>query len=303
MSPALDPIPVPDGLSWWRSHPDGAAWLTELPGLVAGCVDDWGLTLSPPFEPAAISWVAPAELPDGTRAVLKVNFPEPESEHEADALQWWAGDGAVRLLAQDRNRRALLIARCDPGAQLRHVPDEPAANRIAAGVLRRLWKPAPPDDAGYRTLAEESRRWADELPRRWERHGRPVPREVLEEAVALCAELGDSQPELVVCHQDFHGGNVLSVAGGGWLAIDPKPLIGERAFDLASLLRDRRPALLSGPHPERVVRERLEQLCGELEVDRERARGWALVHALAWGMSDEDATPDLLECAQLFAAA
>lgn len=294
--------PIPAGLDWWRSHPGGAEWLSELPGLIAGCARDWGLTLAAPFEPAAISWVVPARLPDGTSAVLKVNFPEPESEHEADALRWWDGDGAVRLLASDPARRALLIARCEPGAQLRHLPGETAANRVAAGVLRRLWKPAPPA-AGYRTLAQESRRWALELPRHWERHGHPFPRRLLDEALVLCAELGGSEPELVVCHQDFHGGNVLSDADGGWLAIDPKPLVGERAFDLASLLRDRRPALLSVPHPQRVVNERLDLLCGELAVDRERARGWALVHALAWGMGDEAVTPDLIECARLFGAA
>jgi streptomycin 6-kinase len=293
-------IPVPEGLSWWRAEPGGAEWLSRLPELVAGCADDWGLTLSAPFEPAAISWVAAARLPDGTRAVLKVNFPEAESEHEADALQFWDGDGAVRLLAQDHARRALLIARCEPGAQLRTLADETAANLIAAGVLRRLWKPAPPD-AGYRTLADESARWAQELPLHWERHGRPVPRALLDEALALCAELGGSQPDLVVCHQDFHGGNVLS-DDRGWLAIDPKPLVGERAFDLASLLRDRRRALLAGPHPEHVLSERLDLLCGELAVERERARGWALVHPLAWGMSDEAVQPDLIEAARLFGA-
>jgi streptomycin 6-kinase len=298
----MSAIQVPDGLAWWRSQPGGSAWLSELPDLVGSCVHEWELALSAPFQPAAISWVAPARLPDGTAAVLKVNFPEPESEHEADALQWWDGDGAVRLLAQDRARRALLIARCEPGDQLRHLPDETAANHIAAGVLRRLWNKPAPRDAGYRSLAEESRRWAQELPRRWDALGRPVPERVLDEAVALCAELSDSQPELVVCHQDFHGGNVLSHTGG-WVAIDPKPLIGERAFDLASLVRDRRPALLAETRPARVLSARLDLLSAELHVDRERTRGWAVVHALAWGMSDVAVEPDVVECARLLAEA
>ena len=106
----------------------------------------------------------------------------------------------------------------------------------------------------------------------------------------------------MVCHQDFHGGNVLPDADGGWLAIDPKPLIGERAFDLASLLRDRRAALLRGADPARVLRERLDLLAGELELDRARLRGWGIVHALVWGLSD-DSAPDLIECAKLLAAA
>ena len=105
----------------------------------------------------------------------------------------------------------------------------------------------------------------------------------------------------MVCHQDLHGANVLSHTDGQWLAIDPKPLIGERAFDLASLVRDRRPALLAGPHPGRILSERLDLLSDELDVERDRARGWAIVHALAWGMSDGAVEPDLVECAQLLA--
>jgi streptomycin 6-kinase len=96
---------------------------------------------------------------------------------------------------------------------------------------------------------------------------------------------------------------VLSHADGLWLAIDPKPLIGERAFDLASLLRDRRPTLLAGPHPARVLCERLDLLAGELGVERDRARSWAIVHALAWGMNDEALVPDVVECARLLAGA
>ena len=294
-------VPIPDGLSWWRSTPAGAAWLTRLPQLVADCARDWQLTVRAPFAPGSVSWVAPAELPDGTRAVLKVNFPDAESEHEAAALEWWGGEGAVRLLAHDAERRALLVERCEPGGSLSTVADEQAANRIAAGVLRRLLgRPAPPQ-APFRSLRDEAARWAQELPARWARHGRPFPRRLLDEAVELCDQLGSSQPASVVCHQDLHGGNVLST-GAGWVAIDPKPLIGEPAFDLASLLRDRLPALLRSSEPGRTVRRRVELLADELALDRTRVRGWGIVHALAWGMSDTTLHADMVACAELIAA-
>jgi streptomycin 6-kinase len=282
--------------------PGGAAWLRALPDLVAGCARDWALTLGPPFEPASVSWVAPARLPDGTAAVLKVNFPDEESAHEADALAWWAGDGAVGLFASDAARRALLVERCLPGTPLWGVADEDAANDVAAGVLCRLWRPAP-DGAPFRTLAEEAARWARDLPRRWARYGRPVPRRLLDQGVGLCADLAAAPPDAVVCHQDLHGGNVLSAGGDRWLAIDPKPLVGERAFDVASLLRDRRRALLAAPTPLAVVRRRLDLLAGELGLDRARARGWGIIHALAWGMADDAVYPEIVACAELVAAA
>jgi streptomycin 6-kinase len=303
------PVGVPAGLGWWRSQPGGAEWLGRLPRLVAECCAGWDLALGAPFEPATISYVAPVTRADGAPAVLKVNFPEPESEHEAAALAHWDGAGAVRLLASDPARRALLVERCAPGDRLWGVADEARADLQAAAVLRGLWS-APPPPAGrpFRTLAGEARRWADELPARWERHRRPFDRALLDRAVGWIGELlatpDDAQSGApVLLHQDLHGGNVLRAARGPWLAIDPKPLVGDRAFDLASLLRDRRPELAADPHPARRIRRRVDRLSEALDVDRERMRRWAVVHALAWGMGDDEWFAAIVTCAEWLARA
>jgi streptomycin 6-kinase len=288
---------VPDGLAWWRREPGGAAWLERLPRLVEECAGAWGLHVRAPF-PATVSYVAPAVLRDGTQAVLKIGFPEPESEHEADALAAWRGVGAVRLLAVDSERRALLVERCLPGTPLWAVADEEQANGLAAGVLRALWR-SPPEAPGLRALGGEARRWTAELPVRWARHRRPVDRAVVDAAVGWIGELldsGDREGDALL-HQDLHGGNVLRAERAAFLAIDPKPLAGERAFDVASLLRDRCPALAAEPHPVARMRRRLDQLAAELDLDRERMRRWAVIHALAWGMEEQRAFPDILACA------
>jgi streptomycin 6-kinase len=84
-------------------------------------------------------------------------------------------------------------------------------------------------------------------------------------------------------HQDFHNGNVLAAEREPWLVIDPKPIVGDRAFDTASLVRDRRDELAADPHPARRIRRRVDLLCAELGLDRARVRGWGIVHALFWG--------------------
>ena len=104
------------------------------------------------------------------------------------------------------------------------------------------------------------------------------------------AELAHSQGEQVVLHQDLHGGNVLRAERSPWLAIDPKPLVGEREFDLASLIRDTRERI-----DERLVRRRLDLLSELLGLDRERMRCWALVHALAWGVEGDQADAEMIE--------
>jgi len=192
----------------------------------------------------------------------------------------------------------VLVERCLPGTQLWRVVDEERANRFAAEVLRKLWRP-PPERHPFRALAGEARRWAAELPARWERHGRPFDRALLDRAVGWIGELiatPDGRAP-VVLHQDLHGGNVLRAERDPWLAIDPKPLVGERAFDAASLLRDRRPELATEPHPVDRMKRRLDQLGEALELDRERMRRWAVVHALAWGMEDDERFDAILQCA------
>ena len=293
-------VAIPAGLAWWRERGDGAAWLGRLPRLVSECAELWELDVGPAFAGVNVSFAAPVWLPDGSRGVLKVNFPESETECEPDALAHWNGCGAARLLATDPERSALLVERCGPGTQLWSVEDEEEANRIAASVLRRLWRP-PPAAHRFLSLAVEAARWADELAGRWQRLGRPFERPLLDRALAALRDLGPAQGEPVVLHQDFHGGNVLSAEREPWLAIDPKPLVGEREFDLASLLRDRRPELGRDPRAGPRVRRRLDQLAAELDLDRERLRGWGIAHALAWGVGETGVHAGHVACARWLA--
>jgi streptomycin 6-kinase len=263
---------------------------------VAELVDEWSLELEPPFEPAHISLVVPARREDGAAAVLKINFPEPESEHEADALEQWDGVGAARLLDRDDERRALLVERCRPGTPLWEV-DEGEANQVAAGVLVQLWEGRP--GGGFRSLADEAACWAESLPATWEAAGRPFERALLDEAVGFlrsAAPPGDA----ALLHQDLHGGNILR-SERGWLAIDPKPLVGERAFDVASLLRDRRHELAYDPDAAARIRRRLDFFSERLELERERVRSWGIAHALAWGLEGGRPLPRHIECARALA--
>ncbi len=292
---------VPEGLAWWRTVPGGAAWLARLPVVVGELAERWALRLEAPFEPATISLVVPAVRESGERAVLKVNFPEPESAEEADALEAWDGRGAASLLARDDELRALLVERLEPGTRLWTVQDEDEANRIGASVLRQL-AVVPPPDGPYRTLHDEARRWAEELPARWTRFAVARPQEILDEAIGAVGELLADQPASILLHQDLHGGNVLR-AHDGWRAIDPKPLIGDPAIDAASLLRDRRDELASDPQAARRVRRRLDLLADELGHDRERLRLWAVVHAVAWGVEEDGVQDDMLLAAELLVRA
>jgi streptomycin 6-kinase len=300
--PGSGDLGTPASLQHWRGAPGGRAWLSALPAIVEACTERWELSVGEPYNGGKVGLALRAERADGTPAVLKINFPSRDSEHEATALAHWQGKGAVRLLEHDPERSALLIERCDPGGQLSDVADEDEANRIAARVLTKIWQ-APPEEHSFGLVEEQAARWAEEIPARWKALRRPFERSLVDAAVTAYTELASTQSEAVVCHQDFHGGNVLRSSREPWLAIDPKPLVGERAFDTAWLLRNRRASAITDKHPRLRMRRRLDLLAAELDLDRERMRAWGVARAVAWGLDAGRVHRGHIECARLLLTA
>jgi streptomycin 6-kinase len=261
---------IHERLTWVEELPQGRAWLAELPRLLEECAEQWSLRLEGPIGNGFASLVVAAG-----DAVLKLQFPHRESEYEADALRLWDGDGAVRLLAHDPERHALLIERARPGTHLTEVGQEPALD-VFVELLPRLWKPAA---APFRPLAEEAAWWIDYLPRSWEHVGRPFERAFLDRVIGTLRELSATQGEQVLLNQDLHAGNVLSAERQPWLVIDPKPVTGEREFAVAPLVRG-----WELGHSKAATLRRFDRLTSELGLDRERACGWAAGQAIAWGI-------------------
>jgi streptomycin 6-kinase len=176
---------------------------------------EWGLDLGEPFALSYVSYVAPAG-----NVVLKVAWEgDTESVHEGDALELWDGGGAVRLLR--RSGRAILEERAVPGDDLSLLPDD-EATEIAVNLASRLWRRA---GSPFRPVVPEVRRWLDNA----EHEGSelvPLARELL-------AELNPNADWLV--HGDFHHHNILR-HGDGFVAIDPKPYLADREYDVPSFL-------------------------------------------------------------------
>jgi streptomycin 6-kinase len=260
---------------------------------VGECAENWALGIGEPFPYAFASIAVPATRVDGSEAVLKIQFPGRESEHEAAALVHWDGEGAVRLLEHDPDRHALLLERCAPGTPLSELQPDDALD-VMAGLFPRLWKPA---GAPFRSLSEEARWWGEQLYDKWERAGRPFERRLLDAALEVLDGLPRSQGEQVLLHQDLHADNVLRSRREPWLVIDPKPLVGEREFGIGALVRGGE--LGSGRD---WARHRLARLSSELSLDPDRARGWVLAHTLAWAFDEDGVDPGQVEVARWFIA-
>jgi streptomycin 6-kinase len=238
--------------------------LAPLAAIAREIAGEWGVGLGEAFRLARYSYVATA----GDDAVLKVTPPEDdESDEEADALELWAGEGAVRLLRHDPARRALLLERALPGDDIAGLPED-EATAIAVEVGLRLWRPA-----------ADPFRWIGDWVPRWLGNAEEHPLVPL--ARRLYASLAVGREVLV--HGDFHHHNVLQSARGP-VAIDPKAMLGEPEYDV--------PSFLWNPLPYRMrldVTECRLAAFAAAGLDEERMRMWAVIRGAYLG-ADENET-------------
>ena len=243
--------------------------LGRLEAVAREVAAEWGIELGPRFLLARYSFVAPV----GVDAVLKVTpVEDDEADEEGDALELWGGDGAVRVLRRDRVRRALLLERARPGTDLSELPEEEAtAIAVEAGV--RLWRPA---DEPFRWIGDHVPRWLDNAQRRGEEGSELVP---LARRLYEALDVGRS----LLVHGDFHHHNLLD-AGERYVAIDPKAMLGEPEFDIASFLWN--------PLQYRMQREVTERRLAAFAaagLDEGRMRAWAVIRGSYLGADPDEA--------------
>ena len=264
---------IPEHLaSACRGSAERSIWLEHLPETIRELEDRWRLSCELPFDGSDVScaWVAPVRRGDGTRAVLKLGMPHMEGAHELQGLCFWDGDPTVRLLAADADLNAMLLESCEPGSALRRL-SEPEQDVVIARLLRRLWRrPVAPHP--FRPLSAMTAYWAEETMAAapsW------PDATLIREGLRLFDELSRPSFDDVLLITDLHAGNVLSAQREPWLVIDPKPFVGDRAYDATQHLFNCQDRLLVDP--EATIRRFAELL----EIDYERVRFWMFARAAA----------------------
>ncbi|MHA7239187.1 aminoglycoside phosphotransferase family protein [Arthrobacter sp. TMS1-12-1] len=271
----------------------GARWVREWQGILAERLEAWDLDLD--LRPGQPAWagrcavVVPVvrrrqdSAGGAADAVLKLGIPHDEALPEPDALALWDGVGAVRLMASSRPDYALLLQRLDGDHSLQDVPlDETPAPW--GSVLRRLCLPA--DDsarwAAFPHLASEAEQWTDTLPAQWDDLREPFPRWLMEAALEVCqfrGVLGRRSERDVLVHADLHYDNLLPSSPetlGDFLAIDPKPVLGDAEYAVAPMLWNRL-GDLDAADPVGHLQTHGRALAAAAGLDEELARGWTVV--------------------------
>ncbi|HEY3771771.1 MAG TPA: aminoglycoside phosphotransferase family protein [Solirubrobacteraceae bacterium] len=263
--------------------PSRHAWLARLPEQIAQLTVSWSLVVGEPLLPGGqCAWVAPARDRAGHELVLKLGWRHPEAEHEADALRLWDGDGAVRCVAEgiSEDTIALLLERCLPGTPLKSALPEPDQDVVLTALLRRLWGRQPPAGHPFRPLQVICDAWADSFERDFETDDGGLAPALAGDAIALLHELPrNASPSVLLC-TDLHAENVLAAEREPWLAIDPKPFIGDPAFDAIQHMLNCRGRLASDPP---ALARRMADL---LELDSERVELWLFARCAQEALND-----------------
>lgn len=272
-SDAPDMTTIPEPLiASCRSDPGRLAWLDRLQEVLRELQARWSLTLGPVLSgsESTCAWIAPAVRRDGTRVVLKLGMPHMEGQHEIDGLRFWDGEPTVRLHEADPDVNAMLLERCEPGTSLRALPED-EQDPVIAGLLHRLWR-KPPASHPFRPLSVMTGYWAEETnasARKWNDPG------LVREGLRLFQELSRASADDVLLATDLHAGNVLRAQREPWLVVDPKPFVGDRAYDATQHLFNCRTRVLTNPLGT------IGRFSDLLEVDHERVRLWMFARSAA----------------------
>ena len=295
---------------------DGENFLAVLPALVEDASQRWGLTDIRPVPNLSYNFVAFAKR--GTEdVILKIGVPNPELNSEMVALKLFDGDGACQLLACDEERGFLLLERLNPGTVLADIPDDERTN-IAIDVMQKIWRPL---DSGsslaLRVLPAAEQQavrlqsfiqlsdWFDELKTvrpKFDGGTGPFPKKIFERVESVLPELfADENVKLI--HGDFHHFNIL-LSERGWLAIDPKGVIGPAGYEIGPLMINPWGSLSDRVSFKAQTKRRMSILSERVGWEQETILNWATAHAVlsAWWDMQEDGTGGeySLWCAEMF---
>ena len=254
-----------------KKTPERMAWLERLPRAVEELCARWQLTLEGRLDGEGdVSWVASVARQDGSPAVLKLGMPHMEAEHEIDGLRHWAGDPTVRLLEADPALGAMLLERCEPGIRLRELPEE-EQDVVLGRLAPRLWK-VPPAGTPFRPLSAMIQQWIGETLAQqasWTDAG------IVRAGIDGFRELASDGSRAVLLATDLHAGNVLRAQREPWLVIDPKPFVGDPAYDATQHLLNCEARLHADPDGT------IARVAGLMQLDPARVRRWLFARLAA----------------------
>lgn len=285
-----------NALSWGEG---GADWLKRIPDMITEYENKWSFKAEAPFE-LNYNYVAPALRNDGSHVVLKIGYPEDrEFQSEIAALHTFNGVGICRLLESDPVNAVMLLERVVPGTPAAEIEDDDTATRTIAIVMKQLHKPLP-EKHNFITITE----WVTAIPDYKAKYGNNgiLPLNLVNKAEQLFKELIATSDKPVLVHGDLHHHNVLLSEECGWIAIDPKGVAAEPAYEVAAMIRNPYDKLKNITDLEPLLRRRISIFSEELGIDAQRICDWGFAQCMlsaVWSTEDVKGPSHALRVARI----
>jgi streptomycin 6-kinase len=263
----------------------GQLWLQNLDALIRHCKERWSLRVLEPF-PLSYNFVAPVVFTNGAGAVLKLCVPGPEAQREIAALRAFAGGGICKLIEADTERGVLLLEQLTPGYSLKSVLGDEVAIPIATGVIKKMQERSAGAnfaDSVFPSIAHHNS--LDKLQQHLQTESDVLPESLMRRVETLLPQLCSTIKKPRLLHGDLHHENILWAQEHGWMAIDPKGLIGELEYEVIPFLMNNFPQQNSVA----ATQFRVDTFARELDLQPERILSWALCYAVlsAWWSIDD----------------
>ncbi len=256
----------------------GKAWLANLSNTVTKLADQWNLYDLKPMQNLSYNYVLAGK--QGTQEIiLKISLDLDGIKQEASMLRAYAGLGTIALLAESRG--AILLTKAIPGMPLSdYFPtQEQEAIIIACTIITRLHQDEIPTAIKLPTLQD----WLKTLDQESN-----IPNSYRQKALEFAKHLIATSPSPVLLHGDLHHDNILQ-HGTKWVAIDPKGVVGDPAYEVGAFIRNPIQALLSEQDVTEIIQNRINLFASTLSLDPTRITQWCFVQAvLAWTWALED---------------
>lgn len=285
----------------------GKQWLADLPQFLLSCEQQWNLKLMPCYRNLNFNYVTPAILVDHTPVVLKCSpVVNHEFSTEIAALEHFDGIGAVTLLKSDLASGKVLLECITPGNSLEALNHTQEVVNISIAVMNQLHKPLISSNE-VQSMASSAPTFSFPSLHQWFQGFKklrqtfhdgtgPFPAHLIDYAEQVSKELLASMGEQVLLHGDLHYGNIIFSEDRGWLAIDPKGVIGEREFEIPL-------PKLNEAFTKQQLESTLKFFIEATGYDKERVLGWLFTKAVLaawWTFEDqEEVGAPFIACAEL----
>lgn len=276
----------------------GTVWLESLPTIVRYYSSMWQLNNIQTFDNLSYQYVASAYSDlYSCPVVLKVNISRIDFGREQKALNYYNGACCVKVLTSDNKYNSLLLEALEPGYSLAVLfpAQDQEATAITASVIQKLHTRTIDTHHDYPTINQ----WLHLIDTF--RH-KNMSQALLSKTSQLAKRLLSTQDKKYLLHGDLHHENILFSSSRDWLAIDPKGVVGELAYEVGAFIRNPIPQLYDQANKKEIVLNRCIEFAKLLCIDTQRIIDWSYVQAVlaaCWNLQDGNQWSGMLTCVEI----